>query len=257
MLQGRFDPLESCSGPGQSPKATLVLTASRLSPLLSGSGPAYHPPKIPPSLASPFWAISVGVPPGVLTSSPTAPHRSAPLRAPGSRSDLPRVLSPVSPPEPLPLPWPPRPQVTQGSFPASPLSSPGSILSVLRGPCRSPEAGFGAPWADSCGAGVCLRSPRPHFPRFPTGRAPTAARPAPLSPADMLSSAPSDRGKAAPRLEQTLGGTPPSAEPPTQEVRRQQASAPRMVLQEAILRESPGAFTRLRLVYHHRLGFLE
>ena len=82
------------SGPSQSLKATSVLSASSSSLLLSGSGPPYHSPKIPHSLTSPFWAISVGVPPGALTSSPTTPQSNAPCPAPGSCSDLPRVLCP-------------------------------------------------------------------------------------------------------------------------------------------------------------------
>ena len=127
--------------------------------------------------------------------------------------------------------------MTQGSFPDSSLSSPAASCKSSGIPATPRRLGTAPPGPTPVMWGSASGRPCPHFPRFPTGRAPTAGRTAPLSPLDVISAS-SDRCKTAPRPGADPGETLPSAELPTQEIRRQEAGAPWVVLQEAVWRES-------------------
>ena len=85
---------------------------------------------------------------------------------------------------------------------------------------------------------------------------PTAGRTAPLSPLDVLSSASSNRCKTTPPTWSRPWGDSPTAELPTQEIPRQEAGAPCVVLQKAVLRESPSDVHMSGSRHHRQLGFL-
>ena len=99
-------------------------------------------------------------------------HRAPPQRPaprPGSRSDLPRALSPSLSPEPLPLPGPPRPQVTQASFPILPsphLAASRKSSGVPAAPRRLGSVPPGRPlWCG--GLPPVTPPPLPTFPYWP------------------------------------------------------------------------------------------
>lgn len=103
----------------------------------------------------------MGVPPGGLTSSPTAAPPQHPVPRPRILFRPAGVSSPSLPLNPF-LPRLPRPHMTQGSFPDSSFL-PGSVLQVLRNPCRAPRLGVAPPGQLLCDAGSASGRPCPTY----------------------------------------------------------------------------------------------